>query len=125
LYAEGYNGTGQTIVIIDWCGSPTILDDANAFSEKFGLPRLTSSNFNIISYPGASSCSGMWPIINLDVEWNHAIAPGANIDLVLPASSDFEDTDEAIYWLCTRYTFHHRSTRFATPRGRPDQPAHF
>jgi subtilase family serine protease len=24
LYKEGFDGTGQTIVIIDWCGSPTI-----------------------------------------------------------------------------------------------------
>jgi len=97
LYAEGYNGAGQTIVMIDWCGSPTILEDANTFSKKFGLPELTASNFNVISYPGSSSCSGVWPIINLDVEWTHAIAPGANIDLLLPASADDEDTDEAIY----------------------------
>lgn len=97
LYAEGHDGAGQTIVIIDWCGSPTLLDDANAFADKFGLPKLTASNFNVITYPGSTSCSGMWPIINLDVEWTHAIAPGANLDLLLPASPSYQDTDEAIY----------------------------
>ena len=39
LYAEGFDGTGQTIGIIDWCGSLTIQHDANAFSAQFGLPR--------------------------------------------------------------------------------------
>src|SRR5437764_14794010 len=47
LYKAGFDGTGQTIVIIDWCGSPTIQDDANTFSVMFGLPPLTSSNFQI------------------------------------------------------------------------------
>jgi subtilase family serine protease len=97
LYAEGYNGAGQTIVIIDWCGSPTILQDANVFSKRFGLPPLTSSNFNIIS-TGPSACSGVDMEINVDVEWSHAIAPGANIDLVVPPTSDYEDVDEAVYY---------------------------
>ena len=39
LYAEGFDGSGQTIGIIDWCGSLTIQSDANAFSAQFGLPR--------------------------------------------------------------------------------------
>jgi subtilase family serine protease len=98
LYAEGYNGTGQTVVIIDWCGSPTIRQDAKAFSQEFGLPALTTSNFSIINYPGPSACAGVDPEINLDVEWTHAIAPGANIDLVVPPTADFEDVDEAVYY---------------------------
>jgi len=98
LYAEGYNGTGQTIVIIDWCGSPTIGQDANIFSERFGLPALTASNFNIINVGGPSACSGVDMEINLDVEWSHAIAPGAKIDLVVPPTANFEDVDEAVYY---------------------------
>ena len=98
LYAEGYNGTGQTIVIIDWCGSPTIGQDANVFSERFGLPALTASNFNIINVGGPSACSGVDMEINLDVEWSHAIAPGAKIDLVVPPTANFEDVDEAVYY---------------------------
>jgi subtilase family serine protease len=98
LYAEGYSGTGQTIVIIDWCGSPTIRQDANVFAEKFSLPALTSTNFNIINVPGPSACSGVDLEINTDVEWSHAIAPGANIDLVVSPTSDFDDVDEAVYY---------------------------
>jgi subtilase family serine protease len=97
LYAEGYTGSGQTIVILDWCGSPTILADANVFSKKFALPKLTSSNFNIIDIPTPSQCAGVDLEINLDVEWSHAIAPDANLDLVVPATAAFEDIDDA--WL--------------------------
>jgi subtilase family serine protease len=98
LYAEGCNGAGQTIVIVDWCGSPTIRQDANVFSERFGLPALTASNFNIINVGGPSACSGVDMEINLDVEWSHAIAPGAKIDLVVPPTANFEDVDEAVYY---------------------------
>jgi subtilase family serine protease len=98
LYKEGYDGTGQTIVIIDWCGSPTIKSDANAFSARFGLPALTAANFQIINYPAPSTCAGPDAEINLDVEWAHAIAPGAAIDLVVPPSASFADVDEAVVY---------------------------
>ena len=55
LHTEGFNGAGQTIAIVDWCGSFSIQADANAFSKKFGLPQLTSSNFRII-YTAHSEC---------------------------------------------------------------------
>jgi subtilase family serine protease len=93
LYEEGFDGTGQTIVIIDWCGSPTIKGDANAFSTKYGLPPLTGSNFHIINSGTAPTCGAPDPEINIDVEWAHAIAPGANIDLVVPPSASFQDVD--------------------------------
>src|ERR1700723_866163 len=76
LYNEGYDGTGQTIAIVDWCGSATIQSDANTFSTKFGLPQLTSSHF-AITYAAPSECIPSDQVeINLDVEWAHAIAPG-------------------------------------------------
>ncbi len=98
LYADKYDGTGQTIVILDWCGSPTITSDANAFSAQFGLPKLTAANFNIIYTPTPSYCEAPDPEINLDVEWAHAIAPGARIDLVVPPTPSFQDVDEALFY---------------------------
>jgi subtilase family serine protease len=96
LYAEGFDGSGQTIGIIDWCGSLTIQSDANAFSAQFGLPQLTSSNFAITYVPTVSTCQAMDQTeINIDVEWAHAIAPGANINLIVPPSASFSDVDEA------------------------------
>jgi subtilase family serine protease len=98
LYAEGYDGSGQTIAIIDWCGTPTIQNDANAFSTQFNLPQLTASNFQITYTPTVSTCQAEDnPEINLDVEWSHAIAPGANINLVVPPSASFQDVNEAEY----------------------------
>jgi subtilase family serine protease len=99
LYANGYDGSGQTIGIIDWCGSSTILQDANGFSKKFGLPKLVlGSNFNITYIPTPSECVAAGNLeINLDVEWAHAIAPGAYINLIVPPSASFQDLDEAEY----------------------------
>src|ERR1700720_2800051 len=34
----GYNGTGQTIIIIDSYGSPTIQNDLKTFDAGYGLP---------------------------------------------------------------------------------------
>jgi len=99
LYAEGYTGQGQTIVIVDWCGSSTIESDANAFAKKFGLPKLDSSNFQIIYTPTPSECIQENQVeINLDVEWAHAVAPGASIALVVPPSASLQDVDEAQFY---------------------------
>jgi subtilase family serine protease len=98
LYNNGFDGKGQTIGIIDWCGSFTIEHDANAFSSQFGLPALTSSNFTITNVPTPTACEGADETeINIDVEWAHAIAPGANINLIVPPTSLFSDIDEAEY----------------------------
>jgi subtilase family serine protease len=91
LYKNGLNGAGQTIVIVDAFGSNTILFDANIFSSLNGLPPLTSSNFQIVDSDGPTTCTeanGCFASnanleTTLDVEWAHAIAPGANIVLVL------------------------------------------
>jgi len=91
LYKRGLDGTGQTIVIVDAFGSNSIVSDANLFSQLNGLPALTPSNFKIVTPLGPATCtatngciSGNWQFeTTLDVEWAHAIAPGANIVLVL------------------------------------------
>ena len=91
LYKRGLDGTGQTIVIVDAFGSNSIVNDANLFSQLNGLPALTPSNFKIVTPLGPVTCtatngciSGNWQFeTTLDVEWAHAIAPGANIVLVL------------------------------------------
>jgi subtilase family serine protease len=99
LYAEGYTGKGQTIVIVDWCGSSTIESDANAFAQKFGLPKLDASNFQIIYTPTPSECiQENQTEINLDVEWAHAVAPGADIVLLVPPSASLQDVDEADFY---------------------------
>jgi subtilase family serine protease len=103
LYHRGLDGSGQTVVIVDAFGSNTIVDDANLFSSLNGLPALTPSNFQIFTPNGPTTCTstngclgGGWQFeTTLDVEWAHAIAPGANIALVLGADNSFTNLDIA------------------------------
>jgi subtilase family serine protease len=100
LYSSGLDGTGQTIVITDAFGSPTIRQDAEVFSQIYGLPDLTPANFQIYRAPGAVNNpfgpAGSWDVeTTLDVEWAHALAPGANIALVI-GPTNHADLDEAI-----------------------------
>lgn len=99
LYAAGFDGTGETVVIVDAYGSTTIAQDAEVFSQIYGLPDITPSNFQIVKAPGIShNPHGVmrgWDVeTSLDVEWVHAVAPKANIALVL--ATDHSSLDEAI-----------------------------
>jgi subtilase family serine protease len=103
LLNKHLDGTGQTIVIVDAFGSNTIVNDANIFSQLNGLPLLTSSSFQIVDANGSATCTatngcigGNWQFeTTLDVEWAHAIAPGANIVLVLSSDNSFTNLDIA------------------------------
>ena len=76
------DGTGQTIAIVDAYRQPNIASDLAAFDQRFGLPAPPS--FNIFTETGTPVAPpGDWGIeISMDVEWAHAMAPGANILLV-------------------------------------------
>ena len=89
---SGLNGAGQTIVIVDAYGSPTLRSDLAIYDAEFGLPAAT---LNII-YPGGSPVYN--PLQNhsetswaeetsLDVEQAHGLAPQATIDLVIAANN--------------------------------------
>jgi subtilase family serine protease len=103
-------GTGQTVAITDAYGSPTILQDANKFSQVAGLPPLNSSNFTVMEPSGignkkeskAQDPLGWQAEVTLDVEAVHAMAPGAKIVLVV-APNNYASLDEAVNWV----TVHH------------------
>jgi subtilase family serine protease len=89
------DGTGRTIVIVDAFQSPTIQQDLGLFSAVFGLP---AGNLNIIAPDGLTPFDSNDPNmvgwsgeITLDVEWAHAIAPKATLDLVLAKSNQDAD----------------------------------
>lgn len=90
LYAKGYNGAGKTIVIVDSFGSTTVRHDLAVFDAAFHLPAPPS--FKIIQPAGAvpHPNSGWAGETDLDVEYSHAIAPGANILLVETPTSENE-----------------------------------
>jgi len=96
VYQAGFDGTGETIVITDGYGSATIQQDAALFSAVYGLPPV---NLTIVKAQGISNnphgVARTWDVeTTLDVEWSHAIAPGAKIMLVL--ATDHASLDEAI-----------------------------
>lgn len=82
LYASKDTGTGETIVIVDSFGSKTIKSDLATFDTGFKLAAPPS--FKIIAPVGAiKGSNSSWALeTSLDVEYAHAIAPGANILLV-------------------------------------------
>jgi subtilase family serine protease len=86
-------GAGQTIAIVIPYHHPTLEADLKVFSKTFGLRRCTKSNrcLKVVNHRGGKSypkTSTRWAReAALDVQWAHAIAPGAKI-LVVEAKSD-------------------------------------
>lgn len=85
FYFGGFDGRGRTIVIVDPFGSPTIAHDLGVFDRAFGLPAPPS--LRVIQPAGrVPPFNPDNPLMvdkagetTLDVEWSHAIAPGARI----------------------------------------------
>ena len=104
LYAEGDEGQGMTIAIIDSFGNPNMASDLANFNNQMGLPHMcgepgAACGFGIPTFqhvywngktqvkspPPGSNGTGLqnrdaWTLETaLDVEWAHAMAPLANI----------------------------------------------
>ena len=99
LFNSGITGAGQTIVLVDSFGSPTIQADLATFDAEFNLPAPPS--FKIIQPAGpvpawdptgAAGNLGWGVETTLDVEWAHSMAPGASILLVETPVAETEGT---------------------------------
>jgi subtilase family serine protease len=96
VYAKGITGKGETIAIVDSFGSPTIKSDLAVFDKQFGYP--APPKFTIITPagklpkydPSNSDMTGWAGETTLDVEYAHALAPGASILLVETPVSETE-----------------------------------
>ncbi len=87
LLTANVTGKGRIISIIDAFQDPTVRTDLQAFDQFFGL---NNPNLNILApfgltpfNPNDPAQTGFAGEIALDVEWAHAMAPGATIDLIL------------------------------------------
>ncbi len=106
------DGTGQTIAIVDAYDDPSIFQALDAFDSQFGLtssgPTLynqygpASSFLTVLNQNGQATSlpstdpsgagTSNWELEEaLDVEWAHAIAPGAQIILVEANSQSLSD----------------------------------
>ncbi|HUI88940.1 MAG TPA: S53 family peptidase [Anaerolineales bacterium] len=90
-------GSGKTVALVDAYDDPTAESDLGVFDSKYGLPACTTANgcFKKVNQTGGTryphSDSGWALEISLDVQWAHAIAPGAKILLVEASSSSFSN----------------------------------
>jgi len=86
VYQKNITGQGQTIMIVDSFGSPTIKQDLRAFDQQWGLPnppQLNVARLGSWKFDRSNATMDGWAEeTTLDVEYAHAIAPGATIDLV-------------------------------------------
>jgi len=102
LYRRGITGNGQTIVVVDAFGSPTIANDLLQFDQYLGLgtpplrivqvghvPTFDSGNADMVGWANETT---------LDVEYAHAGAPDANIVLVEAARDDLPNLALAVQY---------------------------
>lgn len=88
-------GAGETIAIVDAYNDPTVEADLANFDAAFQLPSCMTANgcLQVVNQSGGTilpRASYSWSLeISLDVQWTHAIAPGAKIVLVEATSNSF------------------------------------
>src|SRR5437867_2625917 len=86
------SGAGQKIAIVDAYGNGSIQSDLDTFCRQFGL---ASTTVQILG--SNQSLDTGWALETaLDVEWAHAIAPGATIILSVARSSSLSDLLNAV-----------------------------
>jgi len=114
LYSGGNDGTGQFLAVMGQ--TDVYLADLNDFRSGFSLPQITgcttngsnvitdcsaSTNFAYVVFPGdtdpGTPYSGDLAEADIDLEWSHAVAPGATIVYVnSPQSGIFQSFYYAI-----------------------------
>lgn len=94
LCQQGYTGKGQTVVVIVSFGSPSLQQDVDTFSQRFGLPKITldiraplgAKPFD----PSNTDMTGWQGETTLDVEMIHSMAPDAQIVVLTSPVSETE-----------------------------------
>jgi subtilase family serine protease len=97
LYRRGITGKGETIVVVDSFGSPTVRHDLAVFDRASGLPpppalTIIQPAGRVGVYQADAAREGWAGETDLDVEYAHAIAPGARILLVETPTAENEGT---------------------------------
>src|SRR2546430_13345837 len=108
---SGYDGSGQTVAIIDAYAAPTIVQDTNQWSINRGLPTLTANQLVQVVAPGtynhpekgiAQDPQGWYGEETLDIEAVHGMAPAAKI-VYVGAPNNFQDLDAALNYVVDRH----------------------
>ena len=95
--ADGNDGTGVTVAIIDAYLAPTLQDDLDTYSDLHGLPQTTLEIFaEPVRRGSVPNQQGWYGEQTLDVQAVHAMAPGASIVYWGAASSGGTDIRRAM-----------------------------
>jgi subtilase family serine protease len=84
-------GAGQTVVVVVAYGSPFLAADVAAFDQQFGLPAPSLTEYDqqhVVTTAGSNDFLNWGLETSLDVEYVHAMAPGARIVLAVAATDD-------------------------------------
>ena len=96
LLQQGITGKGQTVVLIESYGDPTLQDDLDQFSARYGLPPVTVkvlAPLGTVPFdPSNSEITGWAGETALDAEIVHAIAPDAGIVVMTSPVDELEGT---------------------------------
>ena len=96
LLNEGYTGKGQTVVVIDSYGSPTLQSDIDTFDQQYNLPPITLQILSPLGTkpfdPNNQDMNGWAGETSLDVQVIHSIAPGAGIVVLTSPVDEVEGT---------------------------------
>ncbi|HEX6122089.1 MAG TPA: S53 family peptidase, partial [Ktedonobacterales bacterium] len=96
LYNKGMRGKGQTIVVIESFGSPTLQHDMDVFCQQFGLPSIKLKVYAPLGtkpYDASNKDMRGWVgETSEDVELIHALAPDANIVVMTSPVDETEGT---------------------------------
>jgi subtilase family serine protease len=101
-----FDGAGQTIIIVDAYGDPTIEADLAFFDQFFGLPAppsFTVYGGSATQTAGPHDVAGWAHETALDVEWAHAIAPKANLVLIEAPSASGSAVNAAVQKIVPNY----------------------
>ncbi len=124
-------GSGWTIGIIDAYDDPTAESDLGVFSSQYGLPACTTANgcFKKVNQNGGTKyprTNSGWALeISLDVQWAHAIAPGAKILLVEASSNSFTNLMAAEDYAKTHAQYVSNSWGGSESSGETSYDSHF
>src|SRR5665213_1486617 len=96
--AYGFSAASQPVAVVAAYDDPNIVSDLHVFDQAFGLP--DPFGFNRLNQTGGAALpaanAGWARETSLDIEWAHAVAPGARLALVEARSNHLDDLLAAV-----------------------------
>ena len=111
LTGTPFDGSGQTVAVIDAYASPTIEQDVNRWSSNRGVAPFRGGQFTQVVAPGTfrhpesglrQDPQGWYGEETLDIEAVHGMAPGANV-VYVGSANNFQDLDAALNHVVDRH----------------------